>query len=177
MRIQDMPEFKDKKQVLSYDESTPLKDAIDEMAKKNYGACLVTKKGKLAGVFTERDILRRVVSGKGVDVKKAKLRDVMSTDVKTAKADDKVADCLRRMSQGRFRHMPVVNDKGAIEGMLSQGDFVAFTLSDIALRFGSAAKAGLGDGSVKPLTMIISIMLYTLALLFLVSAAGHIFGL
>ena len=175
MRITDLPEFRDKKNVMSFEASTPLSDAIAEMAYKNYGACIVTEKGKLAGIFTERDLLRRVVA-QGVDVQKTKLRDVMSTDLKTAKEDDLVADSLRRMSQGRFRHLPVTDENDNVIGMLSQGDFVAFTMSDVAHRLSSAAKAGVEDGSIKPLTMILSIVLYTLGLLFLVSAVGHWFG-
>ena len=119
MRIIDMPEFRDKTQVLSFDEETTLKKAIDEMADKNYGACLVTRKDKLAGIFTERDLLRKVAP-KGLDLKKKKLKDVMTKNLKTAQVTDDVADCLRRMSQGRFRHMPVVDDKKNILGMLSK---------------------------------------------------------
>ena len=132
----------------------------------------MTEKGKLAGIFTERDLLRRVVAD-GLDIKKSKLRDVMTSDLKTAKADDTVADSLRRMSQGRFRHLPVTDENGAVCGMLSQGDFVAFTLSDVVARMSTAAKAGVEDGSIKPWSMIISILLYTLGLLFFISAASH----
>lgn len=176
MRIIDMPEFKDKQNVLSFETTTPLKDAVNEMAEKNYGACLVTTKGKLSGIFTERDILRKVVSGKGVDLKKAKLKDVMTTNPKTARENDKVADCMRRMSQGRFRHMPVVDDKGKILGMLSQGDFVAFTMSDVVARLGSSAKANVTAGRGTPVSIIIAMGVYTLMLLFLIAGAGHIFG-
>lgn len=175
MRILDMPEFRDKQNVLSFPPDKALSEAICEMAAKNYGACLVTKNEKLVGIFTERDLLKRVCSD-GMDLKKTKLSDVMTTDLKTAKKDDLVADCLRRMSQGRFRHMPVVDDKGEVLGMLSQGDFVAFTMSDIAHRLSTVAKAGVSDGSIKPWTMILSIMLYTLGLLFFISAASHWFG-
>ncbi len=177
MRIIDMPEFKDKKDVLSFETTTLLKDAIDEMAEKNYGACLVTSKGKLAGIFTERDVLRKVVGGKGVDLKKTLLKDVMSSDLKTASENDKVADCLRRMSQGRFRHMPVIDEKGAILGMLSQGDFVAFTMSDIAQRLSGAAKASVFAGRATPVSIIIAMGVYTLMLLFLIAGGKHIFGL
>ena len=84
MRITDLPEFRDKQNVMSFEASTTLSDAVAEMAYKNYGACIVTEKGKLAGIFTERDLLRRVVA-EGIDPKKTKLRDVMTTDLKTAK--------------------------------------------------------------------------------------------
>ena len=113
MRIIDMPEFKDKSQVLSFDQNTVVADAVDAMAQKNYGAIIVTKSGKLAGVFTERDLLWRVAAGR-MDLKKTKLKDVMSTDIKTAKENDKISDSLRRMNQGRFRHLPVLDAKGNV---------------------------------------------------------------
>ena len=69
MRISEMPEFKDKSQVMSFDEETCLIDAIKDMADKNYGACLVTRNDKLAGIFTERDLLRKV-SSKNMDIKR-----------------------------------------------------------------------------------------------------------
>ena len=175
MRSVDMPEFRDKQHILSFDVSTPLDKAVKEMSYNNYGACLVTEKGKLTGIFTERDLMRRVVA-EDKDAKKLKMRDVMSTDIKTAKEDDSIADSMRRMSQGRFRHLPVVDDHDEVIGLLSQGDFVALTLSDIAHRLSSAAKASVEDGSIKPWSMILSILLYTLALLFFISAAGHWFG-
>jgi CBS domain-containing protein len=175
MRVQDMPEFRDKSHVLAFDEDTILKDAIQAMADKNYGACLVTRNDKLVGVFTERDLLRKVVPA-GVDVKKKKLKDVMTKALKTAQIEDNVSDCLRRMSQGRFRHMPIVDQDKNILGMLSQGDFVAFTMSDIMNRFTTTAKANVSIGKSLPVSMVIAIMIYTIAILFLVSAFGHWFG-
>lgn len=175
MKIQDMPEFRDKGHVVTFEASTLLKDAINEMAQRNYGAVLVTEKDKLVGIFTERDLLRRVAA-QGLDIKKTKLREVMSTNLKTANETDRVADSLRRMSQGRFRHLPVVSETGEILGMLSQGDFVAFTLSDIVERVGTVAKAGVETGNIKPITMLFSIFLYTTVLLIIVSAAAYWLG-
>jgi len=176
MRIIDMPEFRDKAQVLSFDEATTLKAAIDEMADKNYGACLVTRKDKLTGIFTERDLLRKVAP-KGLDLKKKTLKDVMTKNLKTAQVTDDVADCLRRMSQGRFRHMPVVDDKKNILGMLSQGDFVAFTMSDIMARVAGTAKANVAVGRSTPWSIVIAVVVYTLGLLFILSALNHWFGM
>ena len=171
MRLIDMPEFRDKKHVLTFEASKPLYAAISQMAEKNYGACLVTENDKLVGIFTERDLLRRVAPH-SLDMQKATLSDVMSTDLKTAKKDDLVADCLRRMSHGRFRHLPVVDDEGKAIGMLSQGDFVAFTMSDIVGRMSTAAKASVTSGYSTPWSMIAAIIVYTLGLLFIVSAIG-----
>ncbi len=171
MRIVDMPEFKDKNQVLSFDQNTPVCDAVDEMSKQNYGAVLVTKGKKLAGIFTERDLLRRVAACR-LDLKKIKLKDVMSTHIKTAKKNDKIADTLRRMNQGRFRHMPVIDDNGDVIGLLSQGDFIALTLSDALHIAGITARAEVEKGNSTPFSMIFAIIIYTLGLLFVVSAIG-----
>lgn len=176
MRIVDMPEFRDKSQVLSFDEETTLYDAIKAMADRNYGACLVTKNGKLAGIFTERDLLRKVAPAE-MDIKKKKLKDAMTKGIKTAQINDHVSDCLRRMSHGRFRHLPIVDENQNILGMLSQGDFVAFTMSDIAHRFSETALANVPVGKVTPVAIIIAMAVYTLGLLFIVSALGHWFGM
>lgn len=175
MQIKDMPEFRDKSHVMSFEEDTLLYEAVNAMAKKNYGACLVTRKDKLIGIFTERDLLRKVVPD-ALDVKKTLLKDVMTKSVKTAKTDDSIAECMRRMSQGRFRHLPVVDDSNNILGMLSQGDFVAFTMSDIMHRFKESALANVTIGRSTPISIILAVVVYTLGLLFILSAVFHWFG-
>ena len=127
MRIVDMPEFRDKTQVTTFDQATPVCDAIDDMAKHNYGAVLVTSKKKLVGIFTERDLLARVV-GQGRDVENTKISDVMSINIETAKPSDSVALCMGRMDHGGFRHMPVTDSDNKLVGMLSQRDFIAYTM-------------------------------------------------
>ena len=177
MRIADMPEFRDKSQILMYPETTKVMDAVEAMSEKNYGAILIVDKSeKLKGVFTERDLMRRVVAA-GLDPKKTDLKKVMTSNVKTAKISDKVADSLRRMSQGRFRHMPVTDDKGKLQGMLSQGDFVAFTMSDAIFRAGSAASANIAAGNSTPFSIILAVGIYTVVLLFIVAGLGSWLGL
>ncbi len=175
MKINEMPEFRDKKHVLLADQSETVEAAVKRMSEKNYGALVVTDNGKLAGIFTERDVLRRVVAN-DLNIKKTKLKDVMSTDLKTAGTDDLISDSLRRMSQGRFRHLPVVDDSDKVIGMLSQGDFVAFTMSDIVGRVGQAATASVQAGKATPWSMLTAILVYTLALLFLASGLEHMIG-
>ena len=173
MRISDMPEFRDKTQVLTFDHTAMISEAVDAMAKKNYGAVLITKDSKLTGIFTERDLLRRVAAGR-IDIEKTPLKDVMSTNLRTAKINDEVSGSLRRMSQGRFRHMPVVDENGELKGLLSQGDFVAFTMSDAIYRAGVFAKAEIDDGHGTPFTMLLAIFAYTIGLIIVMSAIGHL---
>lgn len=126
MRISDIPEYKDKKQLLMLEKSTLLIDAAKTMKKMNYGAVVVTDKKKLCGIFTERDLLMKVVA-EGKDTKGLKLADVMTSNVQTANVNDEISDSMQRMTEGRFRHLPIVNDAGDVTGMISQGDFVAIT--------------------------------------------------
>ena len=88
----------------------------------------------------------------------------MTSDVKTAHPNDKVVDSMRRMSQGRFRHLPVIDDKGELVGLLSQGDFVALTMSDAWNRFAETAKAGIFN-NYQPFLILVGIAIYTIVLL------------
>lgn len=168
MKISDIPEFRDKSEVLTFEETTPVRTAINAMAEKNYGAVLVTKKNLLSGIFTERDLLKKIAA-EGKDISKLELKDVMTQNPNTASIDDAVTDCMRRMSQGRFRHMPVVDDKGKVLGLLSQGDFVAFTMGDIIARLGTNAKAGIEEGRSTPYAIVASILVYTIVLIIALS--------
>jgi len=127
MKIADMPEFQNRGKVLTCAPSDFVYDAVVSMAHKNFGALAVTKDDKLVGIFTERDLLTRVV-GQGRDVESTRIEKVMSKNIETASIHDSVTLCMGRMDHGRFRHMPVVDDKGALIGMLSQRDFLAYTV-------------------------------------------------
>jgi CBS-domain-containing membrane protein len=114
------------------------------MAQRNYGAIVVTREdGKLAGILTERDLMIRVVS-RGVDPESTTVSEVMTTTVKTAQETDDVAHCLKQMSDGRFRHLPVVDAEGALSGMVSQGDFVAITWPQLVSRATTNTRAMFG---------------------------------
>lgn len=139
MRISDMPGHKDKKELLILDKEIALLDAVQKMKKLNYGAVIITDNGKLCGMFTERDLLMKVVA-EGKDVSKILLKDVMSINIQTVKVDDPVYDAMRRMTVGKFRHLPVVDDEGNITGLVSQGDFTAMTWQQLFSQFKEKTK-------------------------------------
>lgn len=163
MRITDMPEFKDKSMVLSMEKDVNLCDAVDAMKQRGVGSVLVTDNDKLAGIFTERDLLNRV-AGCRLELDKVTLGEVMTKDVKTGKPTDRILDSMRRMSQGRFRHLPIIDDEGNLVGLLSQGDFVALSLSDAWKRFAETAKAGIFS-SYQPFLILLGVAVYTIVLL------------
>jgi CBS domain-containing protein len=161
MLISEMPEFRNRSKLLTFTADTTIKEATRVMAEKNYGsAVVVDKNGKLEGIFTERDVLRRVIA-KDVDPAGSTLADVMTRDVKTARVDDEVLACLRQMSNGRFRHLPVVDEHGALQGMVSQGDFVAYTWPELMQRATANTKALLFGSSSQVVILLAAILIYT----------------
>lgn len=97
---------------------TTVRAAAITMAKHKIGAILVVDgQGRLAGLFTERDVLNRVVA-QGLDPDSTQLSAVMTADLQTASPDKPLAHALHMMFEGGFRHVPVVED-GRPVGMVS----------------------------------------------------------
>jgi CBS domain-containing protein len=163
MRIIDIPEFRDRKAVLKFEPDTPLLDACKKMAEHNYGSAVITVKGKLVGIFTERDLLVKV-AGKGLDMHKLKLKDVMTPDPKTANMEDSVIDSLRRMNSGRFRHLPIVDDQFRVTGIVSQGDFVAVTWGQIFHRVSQQTRSSFQQNTTIWMVLV-GVLIYTLVVI------------
>lgn len=130
MRIIDIPEFKDKTNVLTFTEDEALAVVVETMAKKKIGSAVIVKGTKVIGIFTERDLLVKV-AGERKNIADLKVKDVMTRKPNTAHMNDNVTDSMRRMSQGRFRHLPIIDDDKNLVGIISQGDFVAYTWFDL----------------------------------------------
>jgi len=171
MKIIDMPEFKNRNSILSCSPNKTIYAAVKDMNQKKCGSILVINKGKLCGIFTERDLLTRVISN-DYDTKKTKVSEVMTSAPETAKAEDAVTECLGRMSQGRFRHMPIVDDKDKVIGMLSQRDFVTYTFRDALNRIASTAKANIEDGNATPISIATAAAAYAVVLVAIVAVFG-----
>jgi CBS domain-containing protein len=95
-------------------------DAVSEMNRHRIGAILVLDDSHLVGIFTERDVLKRVV-GAGVDPRRARVADVMSTGVITITPEATIEDAMTIFTEKRCRHLPVVCE-GRLRGVISIGD-------------------------------------------------------
>lgn len=95
-------------------------EAARLMRERRVGAIMVVEEGTLAGIFTERDALIRVLA-EGRDVHTTRLADVMTRNPKTIHPDRSFAEALQMMYGGSFRHVPVVED-GRPVGMVSARD-------------------------------------------------------
>ncbi|WP_411822073.1 CBS domain-containing protein [Leptospira sp. 'Mane'] len=113
--------------LLSIEEDHNVLEAAKLMAASKVGSIMVTFQGKLAGIFTERDLMR-IVAEKYETLPKIKLKDVMTTQLTVASPSDEVDDVLNTMISKRFRHMPVMEDD-LIIGLISIGDAVKVKLS------------------------------------------------
>ena len=141
MKIKDRPEFRSKSAVLSFAPNDTVFAAVQAMSEKNYGAVVVVNPElKPVGIVTERDFMRRLLN-KALDPKTTLLSEIMTTDVKVARADDDLLDWLRQMSNDRFRHLPVIDDDGVVINMMSQGDFVSYTWPQLLSRLSEQARA------------------------------------
>lgn len=97
---------------------TSVRAAAVAMANAKVGAIMVVDdKGQLSGLFTERDVLNRVVA-KGLDPDKTPLLEVMSVNLRTASPDKPLDHALHMMFEGGFRHVPVI-ENGRPIGMVS----------------------------------------------------------
>ena len=106
---------------------TTVFDAIKLMAEKNIGALLVLSGDRLAGIFTERDYTRKVALH-GKSSRDTRVAEVMAGEVVTISPDDFVEDGMRRMTEQRVRHLPVVEGTRVI-GVISIGDLVNWIIS------------------------------------------------
>jgi len=105
-------------------------EALKLMALHDIGALLVVDDGNLVGILSERDYARKIalVGKSSADVTVA---EIMTTKVTSVGPGQTVDDCMQLMTDGRFRHLPVL-DNGRLIGVLSIGDLVKEVISDQA---------------------------------------------
>lgn len=98
-----------------------------ELLQKNKIGCIavVDVLGKLKGIFTERDALLKI-AGKAIDLNKTPISQMMTKDPQTASMTTSIAFTLNMMSQGGYRHVPIVDDESIPVGMISVKDIVDF---------------------------------------------------
>lgn len=169
MKISDRIELTSKAAPLTCPPETSVQDAVRQMAEKNFGSIIITDdRDCVLGVMTERDIFRRVI-GEERDPKTTKVDEVMTKEVRLARADDDILDWLQIMSNERFRRLPIVDEEKRLIAVMSQGDFVAYSWPQMMSQLSLMAKATLAP-AFNPLAIALGVAAYGLVILLIVLA-------
>lgn len=109
-----------------------LLETAQTLAAHRIGALVVTEgDGRVGGIISERDIIRAIAEN-GVQALQSPVKSFMTANVVTCVPEDTVADLMNEMTQGRFRHLPVVED-GRLTGIVSIGDVVKQRIAETEL--------------------------------------------
>jgi CBS domain-containing protein len=116
--------------VVTIEPSASLAQAVRVLAEKRIGAALILGADKrIAGIISERDIVR-ALAARGAAVLEEPVSQTMTRKVETCNENEAVATIMERMTAGKFRHMPVV-DQGRVIGVVSIGDIVKHRVHEI----------------------------------------------
>ena len=117
--VQDVIESKSKV-LISTAPSTIVKDAMNLMIEKHIHCLVVYENEKMCGIISDRDYAHKIVA-KGLDPEQVKVGDIMTRNVITINRAASIADCMKIMSEHRFRHLPVAEGEDIV-GMISMTD-------------------------------------------------------
>lgn len=121
-------------------------DAIRMMLDRHVGAVgVVDSEGRVAGVFTERDVLRKL-SLTGRDPEATPVRELMTTPVELATTSTQPGEALAIMLERHFRHLPVVDNSGKLLGMLSIRNLLEQRIGDLSQELDSLEQYVTNDG-------------------------------
>jgi CBS domain-containing protein len=124
--MNELAEILDEKgrDVLKIDPDSTVLDAVRRMVDANVGSLLVTEGGRVVGIVTERDYLRRAALNEHAD-DETPVKEIMTSPLVVATPDTPIDECMALMTERRIRHVPVV-EGGDVIGLVSIGDLVKF---------------------------------------------------
>lgn len=109
---------------------TTVRDAVAELARHNVGALVVSPDGRrVVGIMSERDVVRRLGTD-GAPVLDRPVEAIMKQGVRTCTPDESTDELMSTMTEGRFRHVPVVEDDQLV-GIISIGDVVKVRIDEL----------------------------------------------
>ena len=116
------------KGVIQVDSDCIVVEAAKKMRDNKVGALMVLENGELVGIFTERDLMSRVVAER-LDPETVKVSAAMTSSIATVPLETPIREAANLMSQNRIRHLPVLQ-YGKLYGVISAGDILAWKLSE-----------------------------------------------
>lgn len=132
MQVHQILKSKSDDSVVTVPTGTTVADAAKLLAEKRIGTVIVSDDGKNAlGILSERDIVR-MLSRRGGGILQDSVESMMTSKLVTCSRSDNADNVLQQMTDGRFRHMPVVED-GVLVGLITLGDVVKARLTELAM--------------------------------------------
>jgi CBS domain-containing protein len=118
--LNELPELQP---VVTLSAQATVRDAVNEMTSKRVGIILVVENDKLAGVFSERDVLLKV-AGTDVDLDNTPVSELMTRNPECLRPETPLVYALHQMSMGGYRHIPLTDENGAPVAVVSMRDIV-----------------------------------------------------
>lgn len=132
MLVSQILQSKASDRVLTIRPDATVADAARVLSERRIGSLVVSTDGSaVQGIISERDIVREM-GRRGVGCFTERVEEMMTRDVVTCSRSDLADDILARMTEGRFRHLPVV-ENGQMVGLISIGDVVKARLSELSM--------------------------------------------
>lgn len=117
-------------QVVKVTSGDSIRTTVEVLQHHNFGALVVSDDGEtVTGIISERDLVRAMVD-QGPGLLDLRVADLMTRDVRTCSPEDDIEDVMDTMTNGRFRHMPVVVE-GKLAGVISIGDLVKHRMREL----------------------------------------------
>lgn len=109
--MEDRLSLLEKEETVAVEPNTPVNEVVKRMRAARSGCALVLESGRLAGIFTEHDVLQRM-TGVNAATTSTAVKELMSPNPEVLRDGDSVAAALNKMSMGRYRHIPILKSDG-----------------------------------------------------------------
>lgn len=133
MLVNQILSIKDNTAVVTIKPTARVSEAVSLLSQHRIGAIVVSENGRTPlGILSERDIVREL-GRRGASVLDSEIAELMTRKLMTCTTGENALRILERMTEGRFRHLPVVDENGDMIGLVSIGDAVSARLKEMTL--------------------------------------------
>jgi CBS domain-containing protein len=116
--------------VVTVPPDSTVRDLLETLAQHRIGAVVVSPGDGIVGIVSERDVVRHLRAS-GASILDRSVARIMTTDVITCRRETAVDELMTTMTERRIRHVPVVDERGAVVGIVSIGDLVKSRISEL----------------------------------------------
>jgi CBS domain-containing protein len=116
--------------IITIDINSSTNEAIDLLLTNEIGAAPVIENGYLRGIFSERDVLNKILNKQVGDLDDSRVKEFMIADPQTAQAEDTLNTAILHMARGGYRHVPIIDTENRPIGMVSIRDVISYLIEE-----------------------------------------------